>query len=276
MVYNNEVKMKKQEKKRIYAPGHRGFTLMELLVVIAIIALLMSILMPSLQRVKKIATRTVCASNLRQIAVACNAYAAANNDKLYSLENVIAAWIIVHLGAEEAGYDEDVDLFKALNPYLGDENMDVWSCPEVKSTPPGEYYDQVVELEKSNPMNAFMYTGYCYYPGTEFPQFDTAARTPTLYSKAKPTQPLVQDLTTWVVIGSDKQYWYLHGKGKAGTGVGTYKWSYDMKDMDGCNIANYDTSTSWYAAGQLQEVGIHSLGAVARGHSGSQMLSIMP
>ena len=53
----------------------KGFTLVELLVVIAIIALLMGILMPALSRVRQIAFRMVCGSNLSGIGRAMLIYA---------------------------------------------------------------------------------------------------------------------------------------------------------------------------------------------------------
>jgi prepilin-type N-terminal cleavage/methylation domain-containing protein/prepilin-type processing-associated H-X9-DG protein len=55
--------------------GCRAFTLIELLVVVAIIAMLASILVPSLVRGKAIAKSVVCLSNLRQFSLAAQLYA---------------------------------------------------------------------------------------------------------------------------------------------------------------------------------------------------------
>lgn len=62
--------------------GNSGFTLIELLVVIAIIAMLMGILLPSLNRARRQAKKIACISNMRQMGVALQAYLMDSENRL--------------------------------------------------------------------------------------------------------------------------------------------------------------------------------------------------
>ncbi len=55
-------------------PVPSGFTLIELLVVISIIAVLSAMLLPAISLVRDAARQSVCASNMRQLGYAANAY----------------------------------------------------------------------------------------------------------------------------------------------------------------------------------------------------------
>ena len=79
------VKLKTSDISRYCAKAtlrtpQRGFSLVELLVSIATVALLLSILMPSLGRARSTAMRLACAHNLKQISLAVHFYLEANND----------------------------------------------------------------------------------------------------------------------------------------------------------------------------------------------------
>ncbi|MHC4716650.1 MAG: type II secretion system protein [Planctomycetota bacterium] len=67
--------------------GARAFTLVELLVVVGIIALLVTILMPSLGRAMELARRTICKTQLHTLGRAWHLFLRDNNDKLPPMQN---------------------------------------------------------------------------------------------------------------------------------------------------------------------------------------------
>lgn len=67
--------------------SQHAFTLIELLVVVAIIALLISILLPSLNRARESAKATVCGTHLKQLGTSYQTYFAENKDRFFYYES---------------------------------------------------------------------------------------------------------------------------------------------------------------------------------------------
>lgn len=130
----------------------KAFTLIELLVVVAIIALLLSIIVPALRKVKQQATGAVCLSNIRQLAVAWHTFATDNDGVIvnghvprdetqlgYNASNPYWIWFPQDAAGGSAGESAEVTLEYELNgirkgllfPYIN--AVDVYHCPGDKS-----------------------------------------------------------------------------------------------------------------------------------------------
>jgi hypothetical protein len=100
-------------------------------VVISIIALLMAILMPTLQKAREQAKRMVCASNVRQIGIAAFAYESTNGRlPLHYAENPG--------GSPRGGWQEQfasnvnmIDRRDLWEPYIG--SMNFFNCPFLRA-----------------------------------------------------------------------------------------------------------------------------------------------
>lgn len=110
----------------------KAFTLIELLVVISIIALLLSILMPSLQKVKSVARAVVCSSNLKQWNFCYFLYSQDYDGKLPEFDPAT----------------NKITYVESLRPYYDDINK-MRTCPEAKT------FDPALEVTLGNPSSCF-------------------------------------------------------------------------------------------------------------------------
>lgn len=153
-----ESSMRKNRTNRLVCDMRDGvqrsaFTLIELLVVIAIIALLVSILLPSLKRAQELAKQTVCLSNLKNNGTAMLMYAEENEGIVFLYTTPPSAGAVPDKGWQqflaESGYMDDMNI--AVCPSQAPVKYDSKNIDNV-------YGADVGDMLKIDPENPVTYT----------------------------------------------------------------------------------------------------------------------
>lgn len=162
----------------------RAFTLIELLVVIGIIAILISLLLPTLNKAREQAIAVKCQSNMRQVGMAVLMYANANKSFLPAIpgRSCLKGSTTYPVGfwMKNQGV---IDLSDgSLIPYLPpteDARLQIFSCPDDKAD--GDY--RLVNTAGTIAQRNFTYSfnfWINYVPGTQYTFDNNHVVTPAL------------------------------------------------------------------------------------------------
>ena len=149
----------------------KGFTLVELLVVVAIIALLVSILLPTLGRAKELAKQAICGSNLKNIGTGFKMYEGENNDATPWLAGATSLATKTGTNAETTTTPASVSVTALMFMVVrSGQPVDLFRCPSddnaTKMT--------ATKFESGTPAASYYYWDFC---DTEDANADTG--TPT-------------------------------------------------------------------------------------------------
>lgn len=262
----------------------KGFTLIELLVVIAIIALLLSILMPSLKKVKSQAKIVLCKSNLHQWGLALGGYNTENDNKIpetYSgFGGRYPANILFDNRSQRGQFS--VEMIKSYLPGANiqrnttgvinsDSTLDnIWTCPSNRHK---EEFDAYVQVGSLGGDGAFFIGMYAFYGRSDMWK-DYAFRHEELTGRSLSSQKLLMSdvLYRWHASGGLWAYNHAADGGRVHH-YGSLE-SREPYGITGINHLYGDLSVEWKKAAEFDLDAMHaSSSSISSVYGGSTDIS---
>jgi len=228
----------------------QGFTLIELLVVISIIAVLMSVMMPALQKARMMSRRTICANYCKQWALSLHSYTAENDGKFprrVEPDALPSKYILTnpYQYAKRDGsgtYFDHVESF--IKPYVGGHQYVL--CPDMKWENYRDYdWDQQWSMWGVKGGDYSFFITYTQKMIDMFPNHLAAKNFhPGRASNIAPGTPVVGDHVRFFTQASGYSGWmYAH------------PWQFQAREgtpPKGMNAAMIDGSAEWITSDYME------------------------
>lgn len=233
---------------RAIVRSRNAFTLLELLISLAIVALLVGLMLPLLSGTQRLARRSICANNLRQLGLAWHAYMQETEQLPRHTNEPDWAWG----GVRFIGPDETpvADISRPINPYL---DTDSGAESSVQLGVFEDAADRGITLRDAPDTSVLPEGGTCYETfGTSYRAnmllLDSTRAGIDLLRRPLKVAEITAQPSRLLLVADPVWYFAIQPEGAPDA---AYDARWHDKDTQSGNMAAFDGSVRWVAFGPL-------------------------